>query len=84
MPVVNETSENRKIMGAIILKKLRKCWILDYSLSGKQQEINHLSIGNSLDYINMNIMLQDIFAQTKCHMNFTSWHFLLKSLRERL
>ena len=40
MPVVNETSENRKIMGAIILKKMRKCWILDYSLSGKQQEIN--------------------------------------------
>ena len=31
-------------MGAIMLKYLRKCWILDYSLSGKQQEINHLSI----------------------------------------
>ena len=44
MPVVNETSENRKIMGAIMLKYLRKCWILNYSLSGKQQEINHLSI----------------------------------------
>ena len=40
MPVVNETSENGKIMGAIMLKYLRKCWILDYSLSGKQQEIN--------------------------------------------
>ena len=44
MPVVNEMSENRKIMGAIMLKYLRKCWILDYSLSGKQQEINHVSI----------------------------------------
>ena len=44
MPVVNETSENGKIMGAIMLKYLRKCWILDYSLSGKQQEINQLSI----------------------------------------
>ena len=44
MPVVNETSENGKIMGAIMLKYLRKCWILNYSLSGKQQEQNHLSI----------------------------------------
>ena len=80
MPVVNETSENRKIMGAIMLKYLRKCWILDYSLSGKQQEINHYS----LDYMNISIMLKDIFAQIKCHMNFGSWHFLLKSLRDRL
>ena len=50
MPVVNFTSENRKIMGAIILKKLRKCWILDYSLSGKQQEINHLSFVRLYEY----------------------------------
>ena len=83
MPVVNETSENGKIMGAIMLKYLRKCWILNYGLSGKQQEINHLSI-HSLDYININIMLQDIFAQIKCQMNFASWHFLLKSRRDRL
>ena len=33
---------------------------------------NKSFIDYSLDYINMNIMLQDIFAQTKCHMNFTS------------
>ena len=33
---------------------------------------NKSFIDYSLDYINKNIMLQDIFAQIKGHMNFAS------------
>ena len=47
--------------------------MLNTRLQFKRKKTRNKSlIDYSLDYMNISIMLQDIFAQIKCHMNFAS------------